>query len=185
MPEKQPSPKAKVKPPSILLKADDAAIWDIATQDVTRLQQKGEVPPTLSRARPIPAPQKTGRIFLETPAPQKIIHPESSFQIDAGLKKKFERGDLPLDGQIDLHGMTVEQAHKRFKAFVLRKAEQGARFLLVITGKGSRGEGRIRTGLPLWCEDADLHPFILQYKQARPQHGGDGAFYILLRRKRS
>ncbi len=128
----------------------------------------------------------TGKITLETFSIPIASHQPSSFQIDANLKKKFERGELPIDGKIDLHGLTLEQAHTQFTKFMTRSIKEGARFILVITGKGSseseNGKGIIRKNLPLWCGDKNLKPFILQTREAQPKHGGSGATYILLRK---
>lgn len=177
------------------LKEEDIAIWGQATENVTQY-----APPNLHKDD-TPKPLKrhygqssghtvSGMITLETfgaPTPAKTItNQPSSFQIDANLKKRFDRGDLPIEGKIDLHGMTLVQAHQRFTEFITAKIKDGARFLLVVTGKGSGsgGEGIIRKNLPLWCDDTRLKPFILQVKQAQPKHGGSGASYILLRRQK-
>jgi len=59
----------------------------------------------------------------------------------------------------------------------------GKRCILVITGKGLHGQGIIREQLPKWLSISDLKDYILAINQAKPTHGGSGAFYILLRKK--
>lgn len=180
------------------LKEEDIAIWGLATEDVTAYAppnlHKDHNPKSLKRnygqSGGSNAHIISGMITLETfgaaPAPKAIANQPSSFQVDANLKKKFEKGDLPIEGKIDLHGLTLEQAHHRFVQFLSNKIKEGARFLLVVTGKGSSngGEGVIRKNLPLWCDDKNLRSFILQVKAAQPKHGGAGASYILLRRQK-
>ncbi len=190
MPEKKPPSQKPLKS----LKDEDVAVWDIATSDVKPIAQK-----TISTPHPAPKSPKPIKLGQTTGGVSPIIgvitlenaqkqsgkqNSSSSFQVDASLKKRFERGDLPIDGKIDLHGLTLEQAHRRFISFIAAKIAAGARFLLVVTGKGAGGEGVIRKNLPLWCDAPDLKPHILQRTQAKLQHGGSGATYILLRKKR-
>jgi DNA-nicking Smr family endonuclease len=188
MPEKKPPPKSKSKP----LRDDDRALWRAATADVKELQQKSGIialeSPAISarvkKIQPSKLPHKIPNFVHETKSrrSENAAKIKSSSQIDGALKKKFESGELPIDGKIDLHGMTLEQAHRQFKKFMTDKVCAGARCLLIVTGKGAGGEGVIRKSLPLWCEDGALRPHILQKAPAKPKHGGAGATYILLRR---
>ena len=199
MKEKKPpktatSPKTpKTRP----LKDEDLAVWDQATEQVTKYAAPNiHKDNTLKRLKRDYGNDRrdnlqniSGTITLETfgtSLGHKTISPQpSSFQVDAALRKRFEKGELPVDGAIDLHGMTLAQAHHRFTQFILGKIQEGARFILVVTGKGSSsGTGVIRKNLPLWCEDKNLRPYILQITSAHPKHGGSGASYILLRRKK-
>lgn len=177
------------------LKDEDIAIWGQATENVTQYAapnlHKDHTPKSLKRHYGQSSGSAvSGMITLETfgaPTSAKpITNQPSSFQVDANLKKRFEKGDLPIEGKIDLHGMTLVQAHHRFTQFITGKIKEGARFILVVTGKGtsSGGEGVIRKNLPLWCDAVNLKPHILQIKQAQPKHGGSGASYILLRRQK-
>lgn len=111
-------------------------------------------------------------------------------------KKAFTRlkqGKLNPEGRIDLHGMTLDQAHPRLNRFILDAHAQGKRLVLVITGKGkSRDEGGpiptrlgvLRHQVPQWFQQHPLKPLILQVAQASQKHGGSGAYYVYLRRTR-
>lgn len=188
MPQKPPSQKP-LKP----LKPGDQKIWDIATADIRKIPQK-----TYKLNEPAPETKlpstrlPQGLIRLETLKPP-ISDPEkgkekenkSSTQMDRNLKKRFENGELPVDGKIDLHGLTLDGAHRKFTHFMRTKIAAGARFLIIVTGKGSgsaNGEGVIKKNLPHWCDAPDIGPHILQRTYAKPHHGGVGATYILLRR---
>jgi DNA-nicking Smr family endonuclease len=106
--------------------------------------------------------------------------------MDGRTATRLKRGRLEIDGRIDLHGMTQDAAHGALRAFIRRGHGAGWRCLLVITGKGQRAEGGIgilRRAVPLWLNGGDLRPMILGFSPARPQHGGDGALYIMLKRK--
>jgi DNA-nicking Smr family endonuclease len=89
---------------------------------------------------------------------------------------------MPIDARIDLHGMTQEEAHRALLRFLARAYEDGRRAVLVITGKG--GEGLLRAGVPRWLAEASVRGMILAIEEAQPRHGGAGAKYVLLRKKR-
>lgn len=104
--------------------------------------------------------------------------------VDKRTAQRFKRGRMDIDGTIDLHGMTQEAAHIALHRFVESGAATGKRCLLVITGKGTRGEGVLRGAVPRWLNDERLRRHILSYSHAQPQHGGTGALYVLLKRRR-
>jgi DNA-nicking Smr family endonuclease len=117
---------------------------------------------------------------LETHA--KSRHP--SQPEDLSGQRKIRRGQSEIDARLDLHGHTQDSAHQELVDFLLRQAGQGARCVLVITGKGRMGTGILRARLFDWISDPDLRPFIAGYAPAHPRHGGVGATYVFLRSKR-
>jgi DNA-nicking Smr family endonuclease len=182
MKEKKPKSISK-KPP---LNPEDSKIWAMATEDVKNIDRSNHILPPISPRKKRHQPQiHSGQISLETIEPRHPHKSPSSFQMDGSLRKKFEAGLLEIDGKIDLHGLTLAEAHHRFNQFIARKIKEGARFLLVITGKGdSQKSGVIRQNLPKWCEEPPLKSYILALKSAQPKHGGDGASYLYLRKYR-
>lgn len=109
--------------------------------------------------------------------------------IDRSTANKFQKGKMQIDGRIDLHGMTQDVAHHALNAFIEESWRAGKRCVLVITGKGSRADEYGRTGLlrqrtPQWLSAPRLRNRILAINQAQIQHGGAGAFYVLLKRRR-
>ena len=137
-----------------------------------------------------PSPKKTTkRPEVIVSAPRALTSPT----MDRRNFNRLQKGQMPIDARLDLHGMTVEQAKLRLKSFLLNAHGRGDRVILVITGKGLRSgfdefnrpnRGVIREGLPQWVKDKALAPMIVQITPAHRQHGGDGAFYLYLRRKR-
>lgn len=92
---------------------------------------------------------------------------------------------MAIEGSLDLHGLTQDAAHTALWRFITGSAEQGRRCVLVITGKGNRdGIGVLRLQVPRWLNESTLRPLVLAFVGARPQHGGDGALYVLLKRRR-
>lgn len=126
-----------------------------------------------------------GRGQSSSPKPtlQPLQHGASP-GVDRRTADRFRRGKMAVDGRIDLHGMTQEQAHGALHHFIESRYATGARCVLVITGKGARGEGILRRAVPRWLNDARLRPLILSFSHAQIPDGGEGALYVLLRRQR-
>jgi DNA-nicking Smr family endonuclease len=126
-----------------------------------------------------------------TPKPQTAAPP--SLQMDAKAFGKMTRGKLSPEARIDLHGMTLAEAHPELIRFILNAHTAALRLVLVITGKGKPGEdigpiprrtGVLRQQLPHWLRQPPLSTAILQVTEAHLRHGGSGAFYVYLRRTR-
>ncbi len=150
-----------------------------ATTAITAPPSNPSVPSTLGVGQ-----RATGEPSVRVQRAIPGLRPGDMAGIDRRTADRFRRGRMEIDGRIDLHGMTLEQAHGALTGFLRAGAVQGRRCVLVITGKGTRGEGVIRRSLPHWLGDAMVRPLILAYTPAQPQHGGQGAFYVLLRRRR-
>ena len=113
-------------------------------------------------------------------------------QMDAKTHGKMTRGKLSPEARIDLHGLTLSEAHPELIRFVLNAQSAGLRLVLVITGKGKRGidigpipqrMGALRHQVPQWLRLSPLGPAVLQVTEAHLKHGGSGAYYVYLRRR--
>ncbi len=104
--------------------------------------------------------------------------------IDRSTAEKLRKGKLPIDRRLDLHGMTEAAAHAALNRCVRESHRTGLRVILVITGKGREGEGVLRKNLPRWLGLGENAEKVLRTTSAQPLHGGSGAFYVLLRRRR-
>ena len=107
------------------------------------------------------------------------------------MKQKLGRGTEPIDARIDLHGMTQADAHAALTHFLRRAQRDGARVVLVITGKGARPgidpyaeRGVLKRQVPHWLESAELRAFVVGFENAGIGHGGAGALYVRVRRGR-
>lgn len=114
-------------------------------------------------------------------------------KMDQKTYGKLKRGKVVPEARLDLHGMTMDQAHPALMGFILRAHAQGKRLVLVITGKGkSRDEGGpipvrhgvLRHNVPQWLSSPPLAQVVLQIAEAHVSHGGGGAYYVYLRRQR-
>ncbi len=177
---------------------EDLRLWRHITRDAKPLRSRlraveAEAPATV----PAQAPgerrpdlkNSTARGALLPAKVRPPAVPELSHGDVAGLDKRkaqrMRRGRLPIEARLDLHGMTQADAHAALSGFVTRSAALGRRCILVITGKGRGGEaGVLRRQVPLWLNQAGMRDKILAFDHARPEHGGQGALYLLLRRQR-
>jgi DNA-nicking Smr family endonuclease len=134
--------------------------------------------PARATARPVSPPPPPSK-------PAKTLASGDYSGMDRRTADRFRRGKLPIDARLDLHGMYQDAAHHALNDFILSCAAASKRKVLVITGRGSReGSGVLRERLPQWLNQAPCRNHVVSFTTARPQHGRDGAFYVLLRRKR-
>ncbi|MEM1005354.1 MAG: Smr/MutS family protein [Pseudomonadota bacterium] len=114
-------------------------------------------------------------------------------QMDTKAFGRMKRGKLKPEGKLDLHGMRVDTAHPALVRFILTAQAQGKRLVLVVTGKGKdRDEpgpiptprGVLRNQVPQWLMLPPVAQAVLQVTPAHISHGGDGAYYVYLRRAR-
>jgi DNA-nicking Smr family endonuclease len=112
----------------------------------------------------------------------------ASFSFDRDIDRALGRGRRSPEATLDLHGMTLAAAERAVSRFLEEAAVLGLRVVLIVTGKGLRRQdgrmfgGRIRAEFPGWLQRADNRARVRGLKAAHPRHGGDGAFYVLLRR---
>ena len=171
---------------------DDAAVWELLTRGVKAY--KPELPPARPAKSPKAKPKQPRRITV-TPSAQPQSAGKNASQpidlrsgekagIDGATRRRLAQGQIPIEGRLDLHGLTAAQAERRLARFVDQAARTGVRCVLVITGKGSEGKGVLRQLVPHWLKTPPLSGQILAISQARQADGGGGALYVMLRRKR-
>jgi DNA-nicking Smr family endonuclease len=114
-------------------------------------------------------------------------------QMDAKDYGRMIKGKLKPESRLDLHGMTMAEAHPELVAFILGAQAVGKRLVLVITGKGKERDegyaipvrhGILRHQVPQWLALPPMAQAILQVTPAHLKHGGHGAYYVYLRRSR-
>jgi DNA-nicking Smr family endonuclease len=170
------------------LSREERALWEATTRTVAPLPQRGRAA-TPEPASRTPTPS-TGRarkpIPPSGPAPLQALTPGVASGVDRRTAERQRRGQLPIEARLDLHGLTQDEAHRALIRFVTDAADRGMRNLLVITGKGSASDatGVLKTVVPRWLNERALRPHILSFAWAQPRHGGAGALYVMLRRRR-
>jgi len=165
----------------------EADLWRRITDDVKPLDRAGAPAPVKSSDAAVPkAPARRPGTPepREAPAAKPELRHGDTAGIDRRTAENLKRGKMSIEARLDLHGMTQVEAHRALTAFVAGQHESGRRCVLVVTGKGREGGGVLRAMVPQWLNAAELRPRLLAFNYAQPRDGGDGALYILLRRRR-
>jgi DNA-nicking Smr family endonuclease len=179
------------------LSEEEHALWRGVARSVRPLRKSARrvaeepQPAAAVPARPVPK----GRV-LTTVAPQRAAPPSAPpappplAAFARREKRELARGRAAIDARIDLHGMTQAQAHAALVRFLRGAQHDGAKFALVVTGKGSRAadgaseRGVLRRQVPLWLQLPELRDIVVGFEEAHVGHGGEGALYVRLRRAR-
>jgi DNA-nicking Smr family endonuclease len=97
------------------------------------------------------------------------------------VMRRLKRGLIPVDDELDLHGLTQTAARDALADFIVRSRDSGHRCVRVIHGKGYRSGARgpvLKTAVNLWLR---RHTDVIAFASARGIDGGTGAVYVLLR----
>ncbi len=175
---------------------EELALWRTAMRDAKPLKPsrpaaKKTAAPQAAPAEP-PAPARRKRAVPPPPPPPPPppkppdLAPGRIAGVDKRLAERLKRGQLAIEAMLDLHGLTQEEAHRQLDGFLAHAAHAGRRCVLIITGKGiwRTESGILREMVPRWLNEAPNRARVLAIAHAQPRHGGQGALYVLLKRKR-
>jgi DNA-nicking Smr family endonuclease len=146
-------------------------------------------------AKACPEPQQAQKPTVSRTGP--VQSQSGQTQLDRRTDDKLRRGKLPIEARLDLHGMTREAARHALAQFLRESYDGGKRCVMVITGKGALGVDRdnhahedqtapgvLRRSVPEWLAAPPLSDIVIRHYPARARDGGDGALYVLLKRRR-
>jgi DNA-nicking Smr family endonuclease len=105
--------------------------------------------------------------------------------IDRRLLRQLKRGDYALQGHVDLHGLSAEEARVEVERFLDAARTAGKRCVLVVHGRGhhsKEGVAVLKERVKVWLSKGRIAKGVLAFATARPADGGAGAVYVLLRR---
>ncbi|GGF76342.1 DNA mismatch repair protein MutS [Azorhizobium oxalatiphilum] len=157
------------------------------------------LPPDEVLAAKAPAKTATVKPAIARKAMVPVVPaPPPLSRIEPKVRRKLNRG-ADADARLDLHGLTQAAAHRRLHLFIVEAQAQGHSLVLIITGKGGQeeafgasfthgldgGRGVLRRAVPQWLTDPMLRPYVVGFENAARHHGGDGALYVRIRRRRS
>jgi DNA-nicking Smr family endonuclease len=169
---------------------EDRKLWGHFTRSVAPLRRQA-VPaaaPTVASSKAKSATHARPAARPPTPAARTAPGLEP---FDRRLKQRLARGTEPLDDRIDLHGKTQSEAHAALLSFLRKAQSHGARFVLVITGKGGGARddlserGVLKRQVPQWLRLPEFRGYVVGFEDAHSGHGGAGALYLRIRRRKS
>lgn len=192
-----PAPPPRSKEPPRALDAESAlfleAVGEVAPVRVAKARVEPPPPPTAAQLR-LPNDEAEGLARLA-----ELVSGDGEFDIadaddfveaavqgfDERVMRKLRAGDFSTQAQLDLHGLTREQAKPAVEAFIQRSRIAGHRCVLVVTGRGLNSPDQIpvlKQGAQQWLTRGKTARQVLALCSARPKDGGAGALYVLLRR---
>ena len=113
----------------------------------------------------------------------KVLKPNITFTLDSKIKKQMKNNRLNLDAIIDLHGKTEIQANEAIKNFIKDCYFNNFRSIMIVTGKGPNGKGKLKLKTPLWLKSEDVSKYIVGFETMPHNRGGEGALFIQLKNR--
>jgi DNA-nicking Smr family endonuclease len=111
------------------------------------------------------------------------VKPKHQSAFDPLLFSRIASGKVKIQFSYDLHGYTERAAYDALTDVLGTAYMDGRRYGLIVTGKGRDGNSHIRATLPKWLSSPKFSSIVSSFDYAAKEHGGDGAFYVLLRRQ--
>lgn len=151
----------------------DKRAWAAATRSVKPLSGRRGTP------------SGTPRLRTDSPLVPHIQPKNKAFATPQNRQneRSVRRGKQAVSASFDLHGHTRDSAFQVLPGFLRREQARGSRCVIVITGKGQRGEGVLRKTFLNWIDLPEARALISGYAPAHAKHGGGGAWYVFLRRR--
>jgi DNA-nicking Smr family endonuclease len=179
------------------LKPEELRVWRVVAATVHPLPGRETPVPAPSwgeegEAKPRPGgdvsrqppDSRAGRDSSSLTASRSVApHKGEGKGIEPGRKHRIARERDPIGARLDLHGLDQDRARAMLEAFLRRAWDAGERAVLVITGKGVRGDGVLRRRAPEWLAAPHLAAIVAGVSEAHRRHGGEGALYVALKRK--
>lgn len=170
---------------------EEIRLWRHVMQDVRRRNPESEVEidmPVVSapKQKEVIRPKPVEPVIRKPNRDPELIHGVMP-GVDRRQSQRLRQGKVEVDGTIDLHGMSQTQAYQSLMRFLDDSYRAGRRCVLVITGKGLRETGEVgilRRQVPKWLND-NARQLIQGFNYAHRRHGGEGALYVIMRRRRS
>jgi DNA-nicking Smr family endonuclease len=107
--------------------------------------------------------------------------------LDPRLLSQLRRGEFSVQAHLDLHGMIQPDAKEAVTNFIVDSVRKGRRTVLIVHGRGLRSPGGqpvLKHAAAQWLSHGIAGGYVLAFATARPNDGGAGAVYALLRRER-
>lgn len=170
-----------------VLSSEERVLWAAFTKAIEPMHASAHFDVGDEAIEQAAAPARFPNVVLvPPPAPEKPTPPPLA-PLGRRLRQRVARGKEAIDGRLDLHGLTQAQAHSALLHFLRNAQARSAHLVLVITGKGVRGEGErgvLKRQVPQWLCLPEFRALVVGFEDAHIAHGGEGALYVRLRRHR-
>jgi DNA-nicking Smr family endonuclease len=179
-----------VKPPP-KLQEEDISAFRAAVADARPLPDPGKIPPSAKSTPPIPRQTRNderavmGDALSDHIPWDEIESGEELSYVRPGMSqmvlRKLRRGHWIIEGELDLHGLTRDEARLRVAEFLNACKKRGLRCVRIIHGKGLGSKNRepvLKHKVRTWLMQRDE---VLAFTQARPTDGGSGAVLVMLK----
>lgn len=175
------------------LTSEERRLWSHVARHVTPMKGKLPLPEPEPEDEPAtaPPPKILAPSTILSPLPVKKPALPPLAPVERKTLVALRRGRKEVDSVIDLHGMRQDEAHFALLRFLHQAQNSGYSVVLVVTGKGGASTGGLfeergvlRRMVPHWLRLPDLRSLVVGFEEASPQHGGSGALYVRLRRRR-
>lgn len=173
---------------------EELELWRRVTETIAPLEETRGRPKTSAAPKPPPSSKKAAEAPVPAfvpPKPPLPKAPPALAPMDRRTRSRVSRGLVAVDRRVDLHGLTQATAERRLEKFLRDAQAEGARVVLVITGKGQAGDGAresergvLRRMVPQWLSAPGLRSVVVGFEEAARNHGGSGALYVRIRRER-
>ncbi|MBX6327106.1 MAG: Smr/MutS family protein [Pseudolabrys sp.] len=162
----------------------ERVLWSTVTASITPLHKTTDAPEAMRTGSTAGAAAMVRADAVPSAASSSLLPP-----LGRRTRSRIARGRLAIEARLDLHGLTQNQAHASLLRFLREASDRGNRLVLVITGKGRRASaegnaGVLRYQLPRWLGLPEFRALVVGFEQAHAAHGGEGAFYVQVRRSR-
>jgi DNA-nicking Smr family endonuclease len=161
------------------LSAEERVLWRKVVESVRPLHE------VAAETIDEPVPAMASRPAASVPPPARKAVPGTT--LDGSWDRRLSRGLVQPDRTLDLHGPSLATAYASLDHRLEQAIAGRARMLLLITGKprsGSERRGAIRAAVGDWLAASRHAADIAAVRNAHPRHGGSGALYIVLRKRR-
>ena len=172
--------------PRRVLSPEERVLWTTVTKSIAPRRDRGTSEEAAATEYIVP--------HIEAPsAKPRSVEPEGNARppplapLGRRMRARVARGTEAIDGRLDLHGLIQSEAHAALLRFLQTARARDARLVLVITGKGGRGEGErgvLKRQVPQWLSMPEFRTLIVGFEEAHVAHGGEGALYVRVRRIR-
>jgi len=170
----------------------DDEIWKQFTSNIKPLSKAKQKTPSAPKEHTLKTERKSAPLIKESPSPQykgaaEVASPlvvDGSSGLDGASLRRLKSGQIEIEATLDLHGFTLDHAYEVLVSFIQRAYERKQKHILVITGKGKENKGSIRSNISSWLNSPALRAKVIAARFAHIKHGGAGALYVVLKKKR-